>query len=161
MGHRKRATAIVLAAGSVLKCGLVGAMAMHFSHATGMRGRHGNRLHRRREESQQYGKQGELCDQATHGQPHKHTPGFASLASRRALESEHAVNIQRRSRLLPPRGLVECATFADVSDAAHTHPFAKEGGIEETNKYDGDGDKEKQVPEGSEIGKDEHAALRA
>lgn len=67
MGYGKRATAIVLATGRVLKCGLVGAVVMHFSHATGMSGGHGNRLHCRRKESQQYGKQGELCDPATHG----------------------------------------------------------------------------------------------
>lgn len=76
-------------------------------------------------------------------------------------KTKQAVYILRRGRLLSLRGFMECATFADVSDAPNTQPFAKEGGVEETNKYDGDGDKEKQVPEGSEIGKDEHAAPKS
>jgi hypothetical protein len=64
----QRVAAFVLAAGSGLKCGLVGNVAMHFSHATGMRGGRRKRLERGRKETQQHRKQRELGRQATHVQ---------------------------------------------------------------------------------------------
>ncbi len=49
---------------------------------------------------------------------------------------------------------MERAAFADVGDAAHAQALAQKCGVEEANEHDGNGEKKKQVPKCSEIGKD-------